>query len=149
MAMRKVTIGAVLALAAMATLVGGLATLTVTRTFSNTGTVNGIGVGVFSDSACTEPLSSVSWGTLNPGDTPTQTVYVLNNGTIPVTLTMTYGSWSPASAGSYITLTWNQQNTQLAAGGEATAVLTLNVSSAISGVTSFGFAITITGTQVS
>ena len=147
MAMQKATIVAVLALAVVATLVGALATLTVTQTFSNTGTVNAIGVGVYSDAACTNVLSSVSWGTMNPGDTPTQTIYVLNNGTIPVTLTMTYGSWSPSSAGSYITLTWNQQNTQLAVGAVATAVLTLNVSSATSGVTSFNFDITITGTQ--
>jgi predicted membrane channel-forming protein YqfA (hemolysin III family) len=145
--MQKATIVAVLALAVVATLVGALATLTVTQTFSNTGTVNAIGVGVYSDAACTNVLSSVSWGTMNPGDTPTQTIYVLNNGTIPVTLTMTYGSWSPSSAGSYITLTWNQQNTQLAVGAVATAVLTLNVSSATSGVTSFNFDITITGTQ--
>jgi hypothetical protein len=147
--MQKATIGAVLALAVVATLVGALATLTVTQTFSNTGTVNAIGVGVYSNANCTTVLSSVNWETLNPGDTPTQTIYVLNNGTMPVTLTMTYGSWSPSSAGSYITLTWNQQNTQLAAGAIATAVLTLNVSSTISGVTSFSFDITITGTQVS
>jgi predicted membrane channel-forming protein YqfA (hemolysin III family) len=145
--MQKATIGAVLALAVVATLVGALATLTVTQTFSNTGTINAIGVGVYSNSACTTVLSSVSWGTLNPGDTPTQTIYVLNNGTIPETLTMTYGSWSSSSAESYITLTWNQQNTTLASGSVATAVLTLNVSSAISGVTSFSFDITITGTQ--
>jgi hypothetical protein len=147
MAMQKATIGAVLALAVMATLVGALATLTVTQTFSNTGTINAIGVGVYSNAACTTVLSSVSWGTVNPGATPTQTIYVLNNGTIPVTLTMTYGSWSSSAAQSYITLTWNQQNTILASGSNATAVLTLNVSSAISGVTSFSFDITITGTQ--
>jgi len=147
LAMQKATIGAVLALAVMATLVGALGTLTVTRTFSNSGTVNGIGVGVFSNAACTNVLTSLSWGTLNPGDTPSQTIYVLNNGTIPVTLTLTYGTWSPASAQSYITLTWNQQNTQLGSGSIATALLTLNVSSAISGVAGFSFDITITGTQ--
>jgi len=136
-----------LALAVMVTLVGGLATLTVTRTFSNSGTINGIGVGVYSNLACTNVLTSVSWGTLNPGDTPTQTIYVMNNGTIPVTLTMTYGNWNPASAQSYITLTWNQQSTQLASGSVATAVLTLNVSSSISGVSSFSFDINVTGTQ--
>jgi hypothetical protein len=147
MAMQKATIGAVLVIAVMATLVGALGTLTVTRTFPSNGTINAIGVGVYSDPGCTTILSSVSWGTLNPGDTPARTIYVLNNGTIPVTLTMTYGNWSPASAQSYITLTWNKDNTILASGLNATAVLTLNVSSAITGVTNFNFNINITGTQ--
>lgn len=147
MAMQKATIGAVLVVAVMATLVGALGTLTVTRTFPSNGTINAVGVGVYSDPSCTTALSSVNWGTLNPGNTATQTMYVKNNGTIPVTLTMTYGNWSSQSAQSYITLTWNQNNTQLASSSVATAVLTLNVSSAISGVTNFSFNINITGTQ--
>ncbi|MGB8781188.1 MAG: hypothetical protein WCD81_11155 [Candidatus Bathyarchaeia archaeon] len=147
MAMQKATIGAVLVVAVMATLVGALGTLTVTRTFSNNGTINAVGVGVYSDSSCTTILSSVSWGTLNPGNTATHTIYVMNNGTIPVTLTMTYGNWSSPSAQSYITLSWDHDNTQLASGSNATAVLTLSVSSGISGVTNFSFNINITGTQ--
>ncbi len=147
MAMQKATIGAVLVVAVMATLVGALGTLTVTRTFSNNGTINAVGVGVYSDSSCTTILSSVSWGTLNPGNTATHTIYVMNNGTIPVTLTMTYGNWSSPSAQSYITLSWDHDNTQLASGSNATVVLTLSVSSGISGVTNFSFNINITGTQ--
>ena len=147
MAMQKATIGAVLVVAVMALLVSALGALTTTRTFSSNGTINVIGVSVYSDAGCTTALSSVSWGTLNPGDTPTQTIYVKNNGTIPVTLTMTYGNWSSQSAQNYITLSWNQNNTQLASGSVATAVLTLNVSSSISGVTTFSFNINITGTQ--
>lgn len=147
MAMQKATVGAVLAVAVMAVLVSALGALTATRTFSNYGTINAIGVGVYQDSGCTTVLTSVSWGTLNPGDTATHTIYVKNNGTIPVTLTMTYDNWSPLSAQSYITLTWDHNNTQLASGSVAAAVLTLNVSSGISGVTNFSFDIHITGTQ--
>ena len=147
MAMQKATIGAVLVIALMATLMGALSTLTVTRTFPNTGTINVIGVGVYSDPGYTTVLSSVNWGSLNPGETANQTIYIMNNGTIPVTLTMTYGNWSPATAQSYITLSMDKNNTQLASSSNVTAVLTLSVSSAITGVTNFNFNINITGTQ--
>jgi hypothetical protein len=147
MAMQKATIGAVLVLAVMALLVTAMGQLTTTRTLPSNGTINVIGVGVYSDVNCTTVLSSVSWGTLNPGDTPTHTIYVQNNGTIPVTLTMTYGNWSSQSAQNYITLSMDKNNTQLASGSVATAVLTLNVSSSISGVTNFSFNINITCAQ--
>jgi hypothetical protein len=146
-AMRKATIGAVVVVAVMAVLVSALGALTATRTFSNNGIINAVGVGVYSDYGCTTVLPSVSWGTLNPGDTATHTIYVKNNGTIPVTLSMTYGNWSSQSAQNYITLSWDKGSTQLASGSVATAVLTLSVSSGISGVTNFSFDINITGTQ--
>ena len=77
----------------------------------------------------------------------TFTMYVKNTGTVSVTLNMTVSGWSPASASSYITLTWNQEQTMLAVGQVVTAVLTLTVSSSITGVTTFSNDITITGTH--
>jgi hypothetical protein len=74
-------------------------------------------------------------------------VYVKNTGNAAVTLNMTTSAWSPSSASSYITLTWNQTGTVLQAGGVVTAGLTLTVSSSISGITSFSFNITISGTH--
>jgi hypothetical protein len=147
MAMQKATIGAVLAIAAISVIVSALGALVATRTFSNTGTITAIGIGVYSDSGCTNELASISWGTLSPGASATYTMYVKNNGTIPVTLTMAYGGWNPSSASSYMTLAMDKNNTVLAAGTSEPAVLTLSVSSSITGVTSFSFNITITGTQ--
>jgi uncharacterized repeat protein (TIGR01451 family) len=147
MAMQKATIGTVVAMAVMGLMVSGLGALVATRTISNSGSVTAVGVGVYSDSGCTTALSAISWGTLNPGDVKTYTVYVKNTGTVSVTLNMTIGNWNPASASSYITLTWNQEKVVLPAGQVVQAVLTLTVSSSASGVTSFSFDITITGTQ--
>jgi hypothetical protein len=84
---------------------------------------------------------------LNPGDIATYTIYVSNNGTVPVTLTMTTGSWNPPAASGNFTVTWNQQDTILAASSHTQAVLTLNVSSSAIGIASVTFDITITGTQ--
>jgi len=147
MAMQRATIGTVVVIAVMGLMVSALGALVATRTISNSGSVTAVGVGVYSDSACTTALSAISWGTLNPGDVKNYTVYVRNEGTVSVTLNMTKGNWNPSSASSYITLTWNKEKYVLPAGQVVTAVLTLSVSSSVSGVTSFSFNITITGTQ--
>jgi uncharacterized repeat protein (TIGR01451 family) len=147
MAMQKATIGTVLAIAVIALTVSALGTLVATHTISNNGSVIAVGVGVYSDSGCTTPLSTISWGTLNPGDVKNYTIYVKNTGTVSVMLNMTTSDWNPSSASSYIALTWNKEKYVLPAGQVVPAVLTLTVSSSVSGVTTFSFDITITGTQ--
>jgi hypothetical protein len=121
--------------------------LVTTRSISNIGSVTAVGVNIYSDTACTTAVSSISWGTLNPGDLKTYTMYVKNTGTVPVTLGMATANWNPSSASSYITLTWNQQNYVLPAGQVVQAVLTISVSSSASGVASFSFDTIITGAQ--
>jgi hypothetical protein len=148
MAMQKVTIGAALAVVAvMVVTMSALGALMVSRTISNSGNVRAVGVGVYSDSGCTVALSSINWGALDPGGSTASTVYVKNEGNVAVTLSMTVGNWNPTSASSYLTLTWNRQSYVLTAGVVVQATLTLAVSSSISGITSFSFDITITGTQ--
>jgi len=147
MAMQKATLGMILGIALMGLVVSAVGTLVATQTISSSGSVSAIGVGVYSDSGCTTALSTISWGALSPGGVMTFTMYVKNTGTVSVTLNMTVSGWSPASASSYITLTWNQEQTMLAVGQVVTAVLTLTVSSSITGVTTFSNDITITGTH--
>jgi hypothetical protein len=147
MAMRKATIGAVLVIALMGMLVSALGALVVTRRIPSSGNITALGVGVYSNSACTTALSSISWGTVNAGSSTPYTIYVENTGNAAVTLNMTTSAWSPSSASSYITLTWNKTGTVLQPNGVATALLTLTVLSSISGITSFSFNITISGTH--
>jgi hypothetical protein len=147
MALQKATMASVVVLVVMGLMVSALGALVATRTISNSGTVTAVGVGVYSDNACAAALSTVGWGTLNPGDVKTYTMYVRNEGNVPVTLSMGAGNWNPATASSYITLTWDKENYVLPAGQVVQAVLTLTVSSSVSGVTSFSFDITITAAQ--
>ena len=145
--------GMVLAVAVMGLVISALGALVVTRTFSNTGNIKvvtpspSVQLGVYSDSGCTTALSSVSWGTLDPGSTATATAYLKNEGNVPVTLSIQASNWNPASAQNYFTLTWNRNGYVLAVGASVQAVLSLAVSSSISNVTSFSFDITITATQ--
>jgi hypothetical protein len=144
---RNAIIGTIAAIAIMGTILATFGALISSRTVSNSTGVTAIGVGVFTDAACTNPLTSINWGMLNPGDAPTYTFYVQNNGTVSVTLTMTTSSWNPQAAAGNFTVTWNQQNSILAAGAVAQAVITLSVSSSAVGIASVTFVTTITGTH--
>jgi len=150
MAMRKISTGVILAIA----MVGLILTVTtaglisVSQTVSSTGTINisTVNVNVYSDSSCTQALTSIDWGTLVPGDSVTKLVYVKNTGNTPITLSMTKTNWTPSNANGPITLAWNKESTTLTAGQYVAATLTLSVSSSISGITTFGVNIVITGT---
>lgn len=147
MAMKRTTMGAIAVIAVMGAVLSTYAALISSRTFSNTTGVAAVGVGVFSDSNCINAVTSIDWGILNPGNISTHTIYVRNNGTVPVTLTMTTGNWNPQPASGNFTVSWDKQNTSLAASSVTQAVLTLNVSSSAIGIASVTFDITITGTQ--
>lgn len=145
MAMQRITFGAVVAIAIVGLAASVFGAMLATQTFSNTASINAVGVGVYSDSACTMKVTSLNWGTLSPGESKTQTIYVKNVGSVPIVLSMTVGNWTPSNAG-VITVSWNRQGSTLSAGSSISAAITLTVPTSISGVTSFSFDITITGT---
>jgi len=149
MAMERITVGIVFAVAAVGLVVGVLvsALLVANRTVSNNGTVKAVGVGVYWNSACTNETTSINWGNLEPSMTRSYPVYVKNNGTIPATLSIATSNWNPTSASSHLAFSWNCTGYNLGSGGVATGVLTLTVSPNISGITSFSFDITIIGTE--
>ena len=124
-----------------------LAALTSNQTVTMSGTISAVNVGVYSDSACTQNCTSLSAGTVSPGGTTTQTVYVKNTGNVPETLSMTAIGWSPSNANTYLTLTWNQQNTVLPSGQSIQATLTLTANSNAGNLTSFSCSVVFTGTQ--
>lgn len=146
--MRKLSTGAIIAIA----LVGLILTattaglLSISQTVTSTGTITTVNVGVFSDSGCTQALTSIDWGTISPGNSVNKTMYVKNTGNTQVTLNMTTNGWNPANANGPITVTWNKEAATLTASAYTAAVLTLSVSSSISGITSFSVNIVITGT---
>ena len=121
--------------------------LTVNKAIPSTGTISTINVEVYSDSACSQPLSSINWGTLSPGATVTKTVYIKNTGNAQITLSMTTNNWNPMNANGPITIFWDKEGLTLASGQSTAAVITLRVSSSISGITSFSCNIVITGTS--
>ncbi|UCE29579.1 MAG: hypothetical protein JSV85_02345 [Candidatus Bathyarchaeota archaeon] len=131
----------------MATAILASGLLSGNRTIYNQGNVNTIGVGVYWDSACTNNVSSINWGSLEPGSNVDRTVYVQNEGNVPMTLSLTEGNWDPTSASTHISLDWDREGSVIDAGSVLQTVLTLSVSSEVDGITSFSFDLTITGTE--
>lgn len=124
------------------------ATLNPSQSIPSSGTVTtSPSLGVYSDSGCTLNMTSISWGSVAAGDSVTQTFYVKNIGTGTMTLGLAISNWSPSNAGTYLTVSWNQQGTQLTAGESTAATITLTVSSTVSGFSSFSNTIAITGTS--
>lgn len=148
MAMQKVTMGTILTIAIVGMVVTAVGALVANRTISNVGSLKAVGVGVYWYSNCTSPVSSINWGTLEPGSNKQVTIYIKNEGNVPLKLGMTVSNWDPSSASSYITLSWNLgENYVLGATSVVSAVLTLSISSNIKDITNFRFDITISGTE--
>ena len=118
-----------------------------TRTNQNLGSIRTVNVGAYWDSACTNATTTIDWGTLSPGNVANVSFYLRNEGNTPMRLSLTTQNWSPASASSYMSVSWNREGQTLAGGNVILVTLTLNVSSSISSVTSFSFDTVITGTE--
>lgn len=121
-----------------------------TQTLSNSGSIQiqtTADIGIYSDSACNMPKTSLTWGTLQPGENKTQECYIKNEGTVAVILSMYANNWEPDNADDYIDLGWDYSGTPIAAEATVHVTFTLSVDSSITGITSFNFDITIVGTE--
>ena len=96
---RKISVVTISLVALAMVLSFALAAVVSTHSVSNTVTITQGDFGVFSDAACTQPLTSLSWGQLGNGQWQTQTFYLLNNGANPI-----YVWWNTPdiSSGLYI-----------------------------------------------
>lgn len=121
--------------------------LTVTKQIPATGTISTINIEAYLDAACSQPVTSIDWGTLSPGATVTRTIYLKNTGNTQMSLNMTTNNWNPTNANGPITIYWDKEGATLAAGQTTATVITLRVSNSISGITSFSCNIVITGTS--
>jgi hypothetical protein len=142
----------VMALTALAIILTAttLAAIASNKNLSTSGTVSvSANLGIYSDSACTIPLTSIAWGALNPGASTTHTIYIKNTGSgLSLTLDMTTSNWSSGANGP-ITLTWNQEGTKLNPSQSVTATLTATAASNITDITSFSVQVNIIGTAPS
>lgn len=95
-------------------------------------------------------LASIEWGDLTAGSTAARQISVINNGTIPTTLSMSTGDWIPLIAQQYISITWNYASgTILQPGASQTVTITINVNQYVTGVNTFTNTIFLIATQSS
>jgi hypothetical protein len=93
-------------------------------------------------------LTNIYWGDLTAGATATCQISVINNGTVPTTLSMSAGDWIPLIAQQYLTITWNHNSgTILQPGASQTVTITINVNHYVTGVDTFTNTIYVIATQ--
>jgi hypothetical protein len=114
-------------------------------TISSVGTFKAIGIGVYWDEALTSRVDTINWGALEPGTQKSYTIYIRNEGNIPLTLSISTSNWNPPATSNYLTLTWSYSGQVINAATTTPVTLTLAVSESITGIYSFGFDITAVG----
>ena len=123
-----------------------LSSVQFSKTVPNVGSVKGIGVGIYWDSACTNQTVSINWGMLDPGSNKTVAVYVRNEGNAAANLSKTVQNWNPSNAQTYVTLNWNYANQTLSANQVLQVSLVMIISPTAPGIASLSFDATITAT---
>ena len=146
--MRKSQASVILVLVVASVLLGSTATalLTTQKTIPGTGSIKGVGLGVYWDLPCTNATSSLDFGQLEPDSSKNFTLYLKNEGNSVLTLNMTSENWSPANAADYMTLTWNREGQQISPNEVIGFMIALSVSQNVQGISSFSLAIIISGT---
>ena len=141
---KSILMGVVFISALMIVGVSGL--LTTTKTLDSSGSIRGINIEVYSDPACTQALSSLDWGIPEPGDTVDRVVYLKNIGNADMTLNMYVSNWNPGGVDTYLSLSWDQENTVMVPDEVLVSTISLSVDSGITGITDFSYQITLQGT---
>ena len=122
------------------------ALLTIQRDIPGSGSIRGAGVGVYWDSVCNSPVSSIDFGLLEAGSQKDFTFYLRNEGNTDISLNMTSKNWDPIDAADYMSLTWNREGQQMRPDQVTSCLMTLSVSPNIQDITSYALTITITAT---
>ena len=122
------------------------ALLTFQWTVPGTGSITGVGLGVYWDQDCTNATTLLPFGRLDPGSSKSFTLYLRNEGNTVTTLNMTSANWNPVTAPNYLTLTWNRENFQVNPNQVISCVITLSVAQNTPAMNSFSVDIEITGT---
>jgi hypothetical protein len=112
---------------------------------SSVAAIKTVGVAVYWDPAFAVPVTSISWGIVEPGEVKNVSCYIANTSNVPIILTLTTSNWAPVNASQFISLTWNYDEREIPVSGYTPITFSLHVDPATTGITAFSFDITITG----
>jgi hypothetical protein len=122
------------------------ALFTIQKNIPGTGSIKGLGLGIYMDLQCENPTTKIDFGLLEPGSQKDYTLYLRNEGNTVLTLNMASRNWDPIEAADYMSLTWNREGQKVSPDQVISFVITLSVSSNIQDISSFSLDITISGT---
>ncbi len=138
-----IAIYAIVASAILATSM--LAVIMIQRGTRSTGSIEGQGLRVYLDPECTNAVSSLDFGLLEPGSSKNFTFYLKYEGDSDFNLGMSSENWNPGTAADYMTLAWNREGQQIRPDEVLGCVVTLSVLEDVQGVSSFTLDIIISG----
>ena len=115
------------------------------NTLNTSGVMADVDLGVYSNSACTQPLTSINWGMCYVEENTTVTVYLRNEGSVDSTITVATDNWTPSSAETCYLLYATCDGQTLAPDEVFTTTLTLYPLSTASQFDTFSFDIIIQG----
>lgn len=95
--------------------------------------------GVHWDATGTSEVTSINWGTLEPGGNATKTLWIKNEDDIPIQLTFSTTNWEPVEAEDYLTLSWTFGDTPLYPSMSRRVYVTLMVDESITEIYNFNF----------
>ena len=110
------------------------------------GDIDAIDVGVYSDGNCSDDVSFIDWGNIEPGLVKNVSLFFRNEGTVAADLFLSTDNWSPSNASEFLTLTWDYSGRTLDLFEIVAITLTLQVSPSVSGIKTFSFDIVIGAT---
>jgi hypothetical protein len=105
------------------------------------------GIETYWNSKCTERVSSIDWGSLEPGTNKTLTLFIKNKGKNPVTLSYYSSNWNPPEITNYLSLTWDYTGHTIEFKETVQVTFTLHISENVEPTENFSFDITIICTQ--
>jgi aryl-phospho-beta-D-glucosidase BglC (GH1 family) len=100
-------------------------------------------VGIYLDNGCSQALNSIDWGMADPGTIKNTTVYIKNEGSVPITLSLSTSNWNPANAADYISLSWDYNGQAIDSNQVVQVTISLLVSSNIQGIKMYSFDVVI------
>ena len=102
---------------------------------------------IYWDNNGTKRVSSIVWGSLEPGMNKTITLFIRNNDKNQITLSFYTSNWMPPDIANYLNLNWDYAEQAIQFKEIVQVVFTLSVSNNIKTAGTFSFDITIIGTN--
>ena len=125
-----------LTIVVLASITGGFGSF---KSFVRADYVKCTGVGIYWDQECINTTLAFEFGQINPGSNKTLTIYIRNEYSYPVILTLETSNWNPSASADYISLHWNYSSQVLNVNKVIPIEITLTVNASIYGISNFNF----------
>jgi hypothetical protein len=121
-------------------LILGFAFLSSQNSFPSASAVEATGgIGVYWDESCSHEILSIDWGTIPPGGISEIVVFVRNEQSESIFLSVYDQNWNPSSASQYLPFSWKCTNIRIRAGEVIPVTQRLAVSIFVRNVVNFNF----------